>query len=459
MHPTVSASAVLIGAIVIATIQARRRLRKRNFPPGPPPTHWYPWLTFTEWRAVYGDLVYTKMFGQDMVVVNSEKVADDLMEKRSRNYSDRLDMSNMLEPYGLDYDTALIPHDDTRRGIRHVLQQTLRPEAILVYKSTQLRCVGDLLRNLSNTPASWWKHLRTVSAVVILGVVYEHELPTDPDSDLTFRAVVEGCDIGLAVTSTGPTALITAFPTLKYVPMWIPGGRWFNAANCKGIPDVMISAPFDKLLRKIAAGESGQSAVADALTKFQDTTKVDNIERVVRDSCGTAFAANTGSTLIVFALAMVLHPSVQKRAQEEIGPAIYRETLRWKSVAPLAIPHAATTRNKDIYDGYRIPNRTVILPNLWAMSRDSTKYPSPDTFAPERFLDANGNVTGETPNFAFGFASGSVWIAIARILGTFSIEKARDASGNVVEPNPEWTKGFSREYPKPFPCNFVPRWL
>ncbi|EIW84445.1 cytochrome P450 [Coniophora puteana RWD-64-598 SS2] len=424
-----------------------------------------------------------------MLIVNSEKVADNLMDKRSLNYSDRMDMSKMLKPYGLDFDTALIQHDVTWRGHRRVLQQTLRPEVIGVYQSTQLRCAVDLLQNLTCTPASWWKHLRTFSAAVILGATYDHELSKDPENDHILRAVVDGMELALELSSAGPIALISALPILKYLPTWIPGPRWANAANCKRLMDEMINAPFEELLKKMAAGEAGHCVVADALEKFKDTTKVENIERSIRNSCGTAYAAGeetTGSTLIVFTLAMVLYPSVQKRAQAEIDrivgadrlpdlndrpslpyvEAVFRETLRWKPVVPLAIPHAAA--NEDIYDGYLIPKGTVILPNLWAMSRDSTKYPFPDVFDPERFLDADENITGDTPNFAFGFgrricpgrhlASGSVWIAMAQILASFSIEKAKDTSGNTVEPNPEWATGAT-SYPLQFPCNFVPRRL
>ncbi|EIW84443.1 cytochrome P450, partial [Coniophora puteana RWD-64-598 SS2] len=86
-----------------------------------------------------------------------------------------------------------------------------------------------------------------------------------------------------------------------------------------------------------------------------------------------------------------------------------------------------------------------------AMSRDSTKYQFPDKFDPERFLDSDGNVTDNMPNYAFGFgrricpgrhlARGSVWMAMAQTLANFSIKKAKDASGNIIEPNPEWTHG------------------
>jgi len=34
-------------------------------------------------------MVYTKLFGQDNIIVNSEEIARDLLQNRSQNYSDR----------------------------------------------------------------------------------------------------------------------------------------------------------------------------------------------------------------------------------------------------------------------------------------------------------------------------------------------------------------------------------
>jgi hypothetical protein len=79
------------------------------------------------------------------------------------------------------------------------------------------------------------------------------------------------------------------------------------------------------------------------------------------------------ATQLVFFMAMALYPSVQKRIQDEIDrvvgtdrlpsyedrpslpivEAVVRETLRWRPVAPLAVPH--TTVKDDVYKGYYIP--------------------------------------------------------------------------------------------------------
>jgi len=71
-----------------------------------------PWLTYKAWGSQYGectliipvasnsgtdsdvpessgDVVYTRLFLQDNIVINSEQIARDLLEHRSQNYSDR----------------------------------------------------------------------------------------------------------------------------------------------------------------------------------------------------------------------------------------------------------------------------------------------------------------------------------------------------------------------------------
>ncbi|EIW81682.1 PAH-inducible cytochrome P450 monooxygenase PC-PAH 3 [Coniophora puteana RWD-64-598 SS2] len=495
MHFVIAASAAVLGLVSASIFRVRHNLRRKGLPPGPDPLplvgnlhqvdSTYPWLTFSKWKRAYGDLVYCQLFGRDVIVVNSEKVAQDLFEKRSRNYSDRMDMPNMMEPYGFTFDTALLNHDSLWRGHRRVFQQTLRPETIPAYRTMQLRCVASLLGNLESTPTSWWKHIRTFSAAIIMGAMYDHELPANPEDDITYRTMVECADVIFITSSAGMIALLEALPFLKYVPTWFPGGRWVNAVNFKRIVEEMIDTPFRILKKRITTGEARPCIVSEALAKFQDMGKVEDAERVIRDACGTGYIAGedtTGSTLIVFILAMVLHPHVQKRAQEEIErvvgadrlpdfddrptlpylEAVVRETMRWRPVVPLGIPHAATS--DDVYEGQSIPAGAVVIPNIWNIALDPEIYPSPDTFDPERFLDANGQLTKDTCDFVFGFgrricpgrhfARASVWIVIAQILGTFKIEKAKDASGKSIEPAPEWAAGVT-SYPKSFPCNFV----
>jgi hypothetical protein len=111
---------ICISALISATLLAaiRHEMKKKRsavLPPGPRPIPIIgnvcgididaPWLTYTEWGEQYGtcndrkifhypqyspgDIVYSHFFDQEIIVINSEKVAIELLEKRSRNYSDR----------------------------------------------------------------------------------------------------------------------------------------------------------------------------------------------------------------------------------------------------------------------------------------------------------------------------------------------------------------------------------
>ncbi|KAF9230060.1 hypothetical protein BU15DRAFT_57650, partial [Melanogaster broomeanus] len=104
---TANWTALCVAVLVCITLAdvGRRRGKKQTshfphpLPPGPPPLPIVgnvrginanaPWLTYSEWSKVYGDLVYSRLFNQDIIIINSEKIAKDLLEDRSSNYSDR----------------------------------------------------------------------------------------------------------------------------------------------------------------------------------------------------------------------------------------------------------------------------------------------------------------------------------------------------------------------------------
>jgi cytochrome P450 len=80
---------------------------------------------------------------------------------------------------------------------------------------------------------------------------------------------------------------------------------------------------------------------------------------------------------------MVIYPDIQKKAQDEIDKivgsnrlpsfadkssmpyvsCIVWECLRWNAAVPIPTPRTVT--EDDEYDGYRIPQGSTILPNIW----------------------------------------------------------------------------------------------
>lgn len=101
---------------------------------------------------------------------------------------------------------------------------------------------------------------------------------------------------------------------------------------------------------------------------------------------------------------------------------IVMESLRWNPVTPLALAHYVV--EDDVYENYRIPKGTTIIPNVWcvvllirepalpneavrrAMLHDPEAYPDPMTFNPGRFTDPQSNLARKingNPDAAFGF--------------------------------------------------------
>jgi Cytochrome P450 len=93
-------AAFAAGILFLAFIRRRSRTESHPpFPPGPPRdpiigslrsfprTRWHE--GFLKLQETYGDLIYFRLFGQSLLVVNSLEIAKDLAEKRGNIYSRR----------------------------------------------------------------------------------------------------------------------------------------------------------------------------------------------------------------------------------------------------------------------------------------------------------------------------------------------------------------------------------
>lgn len=118
--------------------------------------------------------------------------------------------------------------------------------------------------------------------------------------------------------------------------------------------------------------------------------------------------------------------------------SLIKEVHRWAPIGSLGVPHA--TSAEDAYQGRRVPQGTIVFPNLPALSRDAAVYGADaESFRPERFLqdDLHANASAAHPDFRrrdhfhYGFgrrlcqgifvAEASLWIVIARVLWAFEI--------------------------------------
>jgi hypothetical protein len=104
MHPfTLYVAGVVVMGLVLYSIQKAIKKRNEKYSPrgfpGPALVPWigrihdlpiqYMWLKLKEWSDAYGPMYRTNMLGTDFIVVSDEAIAEEVLVKRAKQYSDR----------------------------------------------------------------------------------------------------------------------------------------------------------------------------------------------------------------------------------------------------------------------------------------------------------------------------------------------------------------------------------
>ncbi|KAG2065218.1 cytochrome P450 [Suillus decipiens] len=443
-----------------------------------------PWRTYSQWKEKYGPIVSCRLISQTVIIINSEKIARQLLDQRSAIYSDR-PAGPVPKLFGIEFITAFLPYGDTLRLHRRLFHQALHSDAADSYRDLYLEKARRLLSNILDSPEAFEKHLFLYTASIIMSLTYGHDkVSWDALPIKSVAELVELINVGLPPERS---AILTAFPILTRLPAWFPGASFQRIAQrTRNLALKSLNEPFEYVKGNMAAGNAPKSMVSDLLSKMDDEKKAFP-EQAVKEIALTVFVAGfdtSASTLSTFILAMVLHPEAQRLAQQEIDSvvgvdrlpdfydrpslkyveAVFREVIRWHIVAPLGLPHA--TSSDDVYGGYFIPKGSLILPNIWDMSREG--HDDPDIFRPERHFASDGTLLPDTitakPMWGFGrrgcpgrfIAEAATWSAVVHLLAAFRIAKAKDKSGKEIEVKEEFTSGVVCR-PVPFQCSFILR--
>ncbi|KAF7429015.1 hypothetical protein PC9H_008253 [Pleurotus ostreatus] len=329
----------------------------------------------------------------------------------------------------------------------------------------------------------------TLSASII-AITYGLEVKPehDPNIERADKALVH-----LKEAAITGNFIVDILPFLKYIPSWMPGAS-FKAYAERVRPHTvdMRITPYKQGCDRLREGKGEPSVISRSLARggYSD-------EEVIIDTAWVAYAGGSETSPLVlstFIAAMLLHPEVQRKAQDELDTylgsrlpafddiphlpyvhAITMEALR--KVNPsipavactdahtIGVPHRLTM--DDEYKGYFIPKGTTVFANVWALLRDEEYYPDADKFKPERFLKdgkIDPSLLNPIPNFGFGrricpgrfFAMDSLFMSIASILTCFNISQAKDSEGRDVEPDIRYDPGFTLHI-IPFRCSITPR--
>ncbi|KAJ2919376.1 hypothetical protein MD484_g987, partial [Candolleomyces efflorescens] len=408
------------------------------------------------------------LLGFHIIVINSAKVARDLLDRRSALYSDRPHMTFAGELAEFGKSAPLLKYNESWKQQRKIIAYEFSNSSTISrywpLQEHQARLlVNSLLKDheLMRREVS----MRLMFAVQLIVYGYPVKSPDDECLQLVIKSLQE-------FTTAGKLGryMVDFFPFLKYIPGWFPGaGFQREAKRMKEIVNKASQMPYEWSKRHMAQGT--------LTAEDEETVKWAGISAV------GAGLDTTLATTLGFFLAMMVNPEAQKKAQAEVDSvvgtarlpsitdrsslpyvrSILTEVLRWNPPVPLCLPHS--TGKDDFYNGYHIPKDSIILPNIWFMTHDPDLYEEPSKFIPERF--DNSDLEMKKINelvFGFGrrscpgmhFAEGAVFAIIATTLATCDILPELDDKGKPMIPDLNWSDGVI-SLPPDFKCKLSPR--
>ncbi|KAH9983999.1 cytochrome P450 [Russula vinacea] len=338
------------------------------------------WLKFAEWHKKYGDLIYLNAAGQSVVVINSQKVAVELLDRRAAIYSDRPRNVVACDIMTGGLLLGFARYGETWRRLRRAANERFSKSSVKGFHETQMTEAVLQASDLLVSPARWDQHFRRAAASMILSVLYSY--PTlKPEEDRIVEAINDFAERLLR--------LLLA--------------KWKRDAESWYKQDTAL---FESLLRMVEVN----------VAKGDDY----QIERAWIGGTMYVGGADTTSAMMGWwMLAMLAYPETQARAHAELDAivgrarlptfadfphlpyirAMVKEALRWRPVAPLGVPHQSTRTTG-----------TLCLTNVWHMNRDPEIFgKNTEHFDPARYLDASGDLASgvsdikEQGHFSYGF--------------------------------------------------------
>ncbi|CAG7994467.1 unnamed protein product [Penicillium olsonii] len=441
-----------------------------------------PLLNWDSWARDNGPVAIPKLFGIiPVVVLNSYDAVTELFSRRSQWYSNRPASVSMEmitdDKSGQSKFTLMHDYDEHLKLHHRILAPSLgalgspRYRPLIVLESKQL--LVDLLNAVRTSPGEISTHsifplLERTQASIILALHYGLRI-----ADCEQKILHDVIDIQTQITHVAATPAMPDFiPLLRHLPAFF--SPWKRAA------DKLYAAQVDLYLRLFNHGRQspGWNATKQAISTAEKSgiDKVPDLDIAFNMATSVQGGMETFPRQILWLFIAALHrPSFVTRAHalldEVVGrdrmplfsdraglkfiDAIASEILRWRPIAPGAIPRRAD--RDDEIDCIKIKEGVTIMANAWGIGRDAKVFDPAlgdlDDFVPERWLrvvdGGEEKLMTELPLPVFGqgrrmcqgkrVATDGLYMQIASILWAFDIEAA---DGEEVDPWEMVVAGF-----------------
>ncbi|XP_055962478.1 cytochrome P450 71B10-like [Mercurialis annua] len=392
---------------------------EKNLPPSPPklpiignlhqlgngPHH----LSYKKMSRKYGPVMLLHLGKLKTVVISSAEAAKQAYKDNDLACSSR----PLFEGSGrLSYnyfDVAFAPYGEHWRNMKKLIILELfslkRVQSFRPIREYETNVVMEKLAEAaaSLTPVNLTDMLYTLIANVTTKMSFGFEYRGSDFDEEKFHEVVHGTEAIL-----GSYAYSELIPGIGWLLDRI-GGRHAKTEQVFCDLDRFFQHVIDDHLKP--GRERSHDDMIDVLLRMEkeqaakggevEFTKV-NIKGVLLNLF--AGGVSTSSITLNWAMSELMkNPRVMKKAQEEVRKVvghkgrvtetelsqlpyinmIIKETLRKHPPAPLLIPRE--TISDITLNGYKVPAKTMLQVNVWAIGRDPNNFKDPEEFYPERF--------------------------------------------------------------------------
>ncbi len=288
-------------------------------------------------------------------------------------------------------------------------------------------------------------------------------------------------------------ASATATNLADYIPWlrFLPNNALKEATRQAETGAAIINALVEAARNRLGLDLSAPTCLVEVMLAKEELGEISS--DMTCDLCIDLLIAGTDTsaqTVNWFLLLLANRPEIQAKVHEEldrvIGPpstgpeqtlptvddrtrlpyvfACLAESMRYRTIGPLGLPHRASEDTE--VGGYLIRAGTQVLGNIYSIHHDPRYWDSPDEFIPERFLpqpDGSAAAALTSPAFIpFGtghrrcpgrrFAETTVWLHITRLLHGLRFETP---SGVMLSEDEMFGLAIS---PKPYSLRASRRW-
>ncbi|KXX82703.1 Fumitremorgin C synthase [Madurella mycetomatis] len=491
---------VIFGAAITQFIKVFRRLNDPKGPPGPTlipyigRVHDLPiqfmWLKFKEWADKYGSggFYRTEMLGAKFLIITDEKIAEDLLVRRAKYNSDRPQIQSLFDSKSscgsMEY-LPLMGRNEYWARQRKLTHAYLTGAASARYYGVMYFEAKRWLARLIQHPDNFQNSLEDMSSKIMCQLTWD-----DPSVSEALTKSAWGL-----LTQMSPAGPITNVLTpLWHLPYYL--NPWKIAERKRH--DEQQAWWMERLLVSKARLRKGELRHCWTRQFLEKTALKTSISGDYEASCVLGMLALVGiitvaGPLSYWLVAMVHHPEWQEAVQREVDEmcggrlptiedapklpilrACIKETMRWRPNLPTGVAHEAEI--DDVYNGCFIPKGTRLLPLDWAFLRNPEKYPDPENFRPERWLEP-GWPTYQEPltryptikgmtSFGWGqrqclgqsVTQDELIVACGALAWCFNLKRKRDTTtGNDLPVPLDKCNSLLLIKPDPFQMKFEPR--